>query len=421
MHEGGGSFSLESRAMKTSWKRLVAPFAVLCLVLAGLGLVPLAPSAAGVAGRVGLVTVDSLPLNANGESALESEPNSPGADWLLDQRITKRSVSAQSYQRALAQSARSERRTMQAAPEYGTAEWELLGPTNIGGRVVDVAVDPLLEDTVYAATASGGVWKSTDAGVTFTYSWPDDITQAMGALAVGSDGTLYAGTGEANPGGGSITYGGTGIYRSRDQGATWEFVGLPTSGAFGRIAVDPTNPQRVFAAAAGNLYKQGGQRGLYLSEDGGDTWERVLDGQTPTTGAADIAIDLQNPNNILVGMWDHQRTPGFRMYSGEGSGVWRSGDGGLTWTEIELAHGLEPIDVGRIGVAFAPSSPSRAYAIVASKMSGHGVGLFRSDDGGLSFTKTAVAGGSLSQSSFGWWFGRLWVDPTRPTPCGSPA
>jgi photosystem II stability/assembly factor-like uncharacterized protein len=323
-------------------------------------------------------------------------------------------VSYRAYHRALKQATGIEKRTTVDRPEFAEAQWSWMGPTNIGGRVSDVAIDPIVDDTVYAATASGGVWKSTDAGVTYQPSWPAEITQATGAIAAGDDGTLYVGTGESNPGGGSITYGGTGIYRSRDQGVTWESIGLPTSGAFGRIVVDPADPQRVFAAAAGNLYRPGGERGLYLSSDGGDTWELALAGENPTTGAADIAIDPLNSNNILVAMWDHQRFATHRIYAGEGSGVWRSSDGGETWTEIAIPHGLEPSDVGRIGVAFSPSDPQRAYLIVASKLSGSGVGFFRSDDGGLTFTKTAVGGGSLSQSSFGWWFGRIWVDPDTP-------
>lgn len=344
-----------------------------------------------------------------------SEPNAPGPDWLVNQRSGGDGVvSFREYRRALRQAQDSEQRTLAEAPEIADAEWSLMGPTNIGGRVADLAIDPVLDDTVYAATAGGGVWRSTDAAMNWTYSWPDDVTQSLGALAAGSDGVLYAGTGEANPGGGSITYGGTGLYRSTDHGETWTFSGLPSSGAFGRIAVDPSDPSRVFAAAAGNLYKPGGQRGLYLSEDGGDEWERVLAGETETTGAVDIAIDPLNPDNILVTMWDHYRVPSHRIYTGVGSGVWRSTDGGETWTEVVLPHGLAEENVGRIGVAFAPSDPDRAYAIVANKADGTGVGLFRSDDGGASFMKTAVGGGSLSQNAFGWWFGRLWVDPDDP-------
>lgn len=401
--------------MKTSRFHLIAPLVVLSMTLGAVSAFGNSPSTASLLESIGFAPVDQTQLlKPNGEPLLESEPNSPGADWLMDQRSGKRStISRSAYQRALTQAARADERTAQVAPEVAGAEWELLGPTNIGGRVAEVAIDPLAQDTVYAATASGGVWKSVDAGANWTYSWDPDITQALGALAVTPDGTLFAGTGESNPGGGSITYGGAGIYRSTDHGATWEFVGLRQSGAFGRIVVDPANPERIFAAASGDLYKKDGDRGLYLSEDGGDHWTRVLEGENGTTGAADVAIDPANPDNILVGMWDHERVPAMRLYAGVGSGVWRSTDGGETFTEISIPHGLTEDNVGRIGVAFAPSDPNRAYAYVANNLAGSGVGMFRSDDGGATFTKTAVAGGSLSQSSFGWWFGRIWVDPAN--------
>ncbi|MEA2434717.1 MAG: hypothetical protein QOG54_2174 [Actinomycetota bacterium] len=406
--------------MTTFLKRLIAVCVTLFLLLGGIALaatpakssqlVAALRAKASRAAASTLVFAESAEEEEGEEG--ETEPNSPGPDWLVNQRAGKSgSISVHAYSRALRQAKAAERRTIAEAPDLAAAEWQLMGPTNIGGRVNDVAVDPTLPDTVYAATAGGGVWKSTDAGAHYAFSWPDDITQTMGAIATGSDGVIYAGTGESNPGGGSITYGGTGMYRSVDHGESWEFVGLRNSGSFGRIAVDPTNPQRVFAAAAGNLYKPGGERGLYLSEDGGDHWRRVLDGLNQTSGAIDVSIDPQNPNNVLAAFWDHQRLPSHRIYTGVGSLVYRSTDGGETWSEIPIPHGIAAADVGRIGVAFAPSSPSRAYAIVANKPDGTGVGFFSSDDGGATFTKTAASAGSLSQSSYGWWFGRIYVDP----------
>jgi hypothetical protein len=126
----------------------------------------------------------------------------------------------------------------EAIPTVG-GDWATEGPDNIGGRVSGLAVDPELADTVYLSAASGGVWKSTDAGTTFTSIWPDDFPQATGAIAAASDGTLYVGTGEASPGGGSLTYEGDGVYRSDDRGRTWEHVGLEASATIGMIAVDP--------------------------------------------------------------------------------------------------------------------------------------------------------------------------------------
>jgi len=349
----------------------------------------------------------------------------PAGDWLVQSRQGPNGrLNPRAYERALRQAEALARRTERVAPEVADAAWTGMGPTNIGGRVSEVAVDPVrgavisadgpVGSWIYAATASGGLWKSTDGGATWTYAWDPNLTQAMGAVAVGSDGVIYAGTGEANPGGGSIVFGGTGVYRSTDGGTTWQLSGLPTSGAIGRIMIDPKDPKTIFVAATGNLFVPGGERGLYRSTDGGTTWTRVLEGANDTTGAVDIAIDPVNPNNILVGMWDHVRLPTHRVFAGVGSGVYRSTDGGDTWTRVSLPTGtLAPKEVGRIGVAIAPSNPSRAYAIVANRLNGNGVGLYRSDNGGATWTNTGVGAGSLSQSSYGWWFGKIWVDPAN--------
>ena len=349
---------------------------------------------------------------------LDPPLGAPG-EWFDSQRGVGADRTA--YATAVAQANEIAAETAASDHPISDVEWSLLGPTNIGGRVNDVAVDPTRTAAgtpaggiVYAAAASGGVWRSTDLGTTFSRSWPTDITQAIGALAIGGDGVLYAGTGEANPGGGSIVYGGTGMYRSTDGAATWEHVGLDTAGAFGRIAVDPKDPNTVFAAASGNLFVPGGERGLYRSEDGGQKWKRVLAGDNRTTGAVDVSIDPVNPDNILVAMWDHYRTPEKRVYAGPGSAVYRSTDGGDTWTraaEITLA---DPNENGRIGVAFSPADPNRAYAIIANKLDGTYGAMFRSDDGGATWTKlpddAALKG---TQSSYGWWFGRVFPDPNE--------
>jgi photosystem II stability/assembly factor-like uncharacterized protein len=335
---------------------------------------------------------------------LLDEPLAAPADWFDGQRAV--GADRDAYARAIAAAAE--------ADEVG-GEWTLLGPRNIGGRVTDLVVDPTTPDQIFIAAASGGVWKSSDAGLTFDRAWPDDITQATGAMAVTPDGTLFVGTGETSPGGGSLVYGGTGIYRSADGGQTWEHLGLETSGAFGRIAVHPTNPDVIYAAASGNLFVPGGERGLYRSTDGGDTWERILEGANATTGAADLSIDPANPDNILVTMWDHHRTPDARIYAGEGSGLYRSTDGGETWTRAPEVTMEEPGDTGRIGVAFSPADPSRAYAVIANRLNGTYGGFFRSDDGGATWQAVSATGSIAgSQSSFGWWFGRVFPDPDEP-------
>ncbi len=314
---------------------------------------------------------------------------------------------------AVRQDAELERLTTRVAPELADAPWTRLGPANFGGRVADIALDPRDGNTLYLGTASGGVWKSTDGGVSFLPAWPLRAPQAVGAIATAPDGTIYAGTGEANPGGGGITFGGNGIYRSKDGGQTWRNMGLPNSGTFGRIVVDPTKPKRIYAAATGDLFNPGGERGLYRSVNGGKTWELILEGINDTTGAVDVAISPGDPKRILVAMWDHQRLATHRVYGGVGSGLFLTRNGGKSWKKITEIQGPTPVDTGRIGVAFSRSNPDRAYA-VAADLSGDALGLWRSEDGGSSWTRTAADPSDLSQSTFSWWFGRIFVDPDEP-------
>jgi photosystem II stability/assembly factor-like uncharacterized protein len=303
----------------------------------------------------------------------------------------------------------------QAAQLAGTGGgWQSLGPTNIGGRVTSLALDPTHADTVYVAAASGGVWVSRDAGATYSPAWPADATQAIGAVATAPDGTVYAGTGEVNPGGGSITYTGTGLYRSRDGGQSWQSLGLADSGAIGAITVDPANPQRIFVAAAGSLFNPGGDRGVYRSLDGGVSWTRVLAGATDYTGATEVFLDPSNAQRVYAIMWDHRREPDKRTYGGIGSGIFRSTDGGTSWQRLGGGLPAASADVGRIGLAIAPSDPRRLYAIV-NATSGFFQGFYTSTDGGDTWT-LVPAGDNLAhnQSSYGWWFSKLWVDPADP-------
>jgi photosystem II stability/assembly factor-like uncharacterized protein len=340
----------------------------------------------------------------------------PPEDSFLTQRVVHGGIPPGALERAHEQATRARAAALTSAaglsaPQLASTPWQFVGPTNIGGRVVDLVVDPVAPDTIYIAAATGGVWKSTDKGAQFVPIWPASNTQGMGALAIASNGILFAGAGEANPGGGSITYGGSGVYRSADHGASWQHVGLTGSGAIGRIAVDPTDPQHLFVAAAGDLFNPGGERGVYESTDAGTTWSRVLAGDNDTTGAVDLAIDPLNPNRVFAAMWDHRREPDLRRYGGAGSGLYRSTDGGSTWQRLTNGLPAPGPAVGRIGVALAATNPQRVYAIV-NQTNGLFEGFYRSDDGGTSWTKLATDPTlQEAQASFGWWFGRLWVDP----------
>ena len=235
--------------------------------------------------------------------------------------------------------------------------------------------DKLDANGVYAAVSGGGVWHSADAGANWTPVWPNDKTQTMGALAQDANGTLWAGTGEANPPGGGLTYFGDGVYKSTDQGAHWANVGLRESASIGRIAIDPSNPDKVFAAAAGHVARSAAQRGLYRTIDGGKSWQLVLAPTNATTGAIDVAINPANPQIVYAAMWDHKRNNGARVYGGVGSGLFRSKDGGDTWERLQnIVDPLPAYDqaqtglkqdasLGRIGVTIAPSDPNRIYVV----------------------------------------------------------
>src|SRR4051794_27321363 len=298
--------------------------------------------------------------------------------------------------------------------------WKQMGPYNIGGRVVDVAADRFTPNSAFAAVSGGGIWKTTDGGANWSYIWNNDLTQTMGAFAQAPNGDLWAGTGEANPPGGGLTYFGDGIYKSSDNGAHWTKMGLEDSAAIGRIAVDPTNSQRVFAAASGHIVRSVRDRGLYRTVDGGKTWQLVLAPPNPTTGAIDVAINPRNPQIVYASLWDHVRNNGRRTFGGVGSGLFRSKDGGDTWERLEnMVDPLPSYDtaqsglksnptLGRIGFALAPSNPNRMY-VVFGDQTGPDKGSYRSDDGGDTFHLMGRA--YQANGGYQWWFGRIWVDP----------
>jgi photosystem II stability/assembly factor-like uncharacterized protein len=282
--------------------------------------------------------------------------------------------------------------------------WQLTGPTNVGGRVVDLVVDNQAPGTLYVATSGGGVWKSTDSGVNYTVDWPNDVTQTMGAIGQAKNGTLYAGTGEANPSGGGLTFTGDGMYKSTDGGANWTHIGLEDSAAIGRLAVDQNDPNVVYAAAAGSISRTVSQRGLYKTTDGGQSWTKVLDVPNATTGAIDVAIDPSNSQRVYAALWDHHRNNGARIYGGVGSGLFRSDDGGATWKRLENITGPLPLEdqpsdgggAGRGAIATGSNSVTITSTTSGSFQLGHtitGTGI------PARTTITAVNGNTLTISA----------------------
>jgi photosystem II stability/assembly factor-like uncharacterized protein len=241
--------------------------------------------------------------------------------------------------------------------------WRDVGPVVQGGRLVDIEGVPGEPYTFYVAYASGGIWKTTNNGVSFEPLFDDQPTIIIGDMALDPSNPqrIYVGTGENNSS--RSSYGGAGVFRSDDGGETWTHIGLEMTDRIGRVLVDPRNPDRVFVAALGKLYTPGGERGIYRSSDGGSTWEQVLVGENDLTGFVDMAFQPGNPDVIYAAAWERVRRPWNFTEGGEGSAVWKSMDGGDSWEK--LGGGFPSADyVGRIGLAVTPANPQMLYASV---------------------------------------------------------
>ncbi len=274
-----------------------------------------------------------------------------------------------------------------------------IGPGGMSGRVTAFAADPRNENVFYIGTASGGLWKTVNAGTTFTPIFDGEAVASIGALAVDPvrPDVVWAGTGEGNPRN-SVT-GGYGIYRSLDGGVTWKCMGLELTRYIHRIIIDPANPDIVYAGAIGNPWAPHKERGLFRTTDGGKTWSQVLF-TNETSGVADMVMDPSNPGKIFVAMWDHRRWPWFFESSAAGSGLWVTHDGGDTFTRV--SEGLPEV-TGRMGLAIAASRPDYVYAYVESKTTA----IYRSTDGGKSWQKR----GENNIGNRPFYYAEIYVDP----------
>lgn len=257
-----------------------------------------------------------------------------------------------------------------------------IGPAGMSGRVTAIDVVHKNPDIIYAGTASGGLWKSTGGGVAWTPIFDKENTVSIGAIAIyqKSPDIIWVGTGEGNPRNSQTM--GNGVYRSLDGGQTWQNMGLENTRIIHRIFVHPDDPNTVWVGAQGNAWADSPDRGVFKTTDGGKTWRKVLFVNN-RTGIADMAIDPTNPNKLIAGMWEFRRWPWFFKSGGEGSGLFVSVDGGETWTKRTKDDGLPEGEIGKTGIAIAPSNPSVVYALVEAKKNA----LYKSTDGGKKWSK----------------------------------
>ena len=285
--------------------------------------------------------------------------------------------------------------------------WRSVGPFT-GGRVTAVAGIAAKPNVYYMGTAGGGVWESDDYGQNWRSISDTGIkTGSIGALAIApsNPNVIYVGTGDSAPRNTVLT--GAGMYKSTDGGKTWQFIGLGDTHIITWILIDPANPDIVYAAALGHLFAPNADRGVFKSTDGGRTWKKILfvDDQT---GAISMSMDPSNPQVVYAAMWQMSRSHWDFSSGGPGSGIYKTTDGGGTWTNISHRPGLPTGIFGRVGIAVAPANPNTVYALIQAQYKDQAGGLFRSDDAGQTW---ALVNNSMDITQRAFYYSNVYVDP----------
>ncbi|MFI5236944.1 MAG: T9SS type A sorting domain-containing protein [Ignavibacteriales bacterium] len=291
--------------------------------------------------------------------------------------------------------------------------WEFAGPTNVGGRVVDFEFNPLNPNVVYAGFATGGLFKSIDMGISWFPVFDSLAVLTIGDIAVDplNPDIVYVGTGEPN--GGHNNFPGGGVFKSTDAGLTWNFLGLAETISIGRIIIHPTNTNIIYLAAVGSYFAPNPERGIYKSTDGGVSWNQSLF-VSDSTGGIDIIIDPNNPDRMMAAMWERVRRPNSSHLYGPSSGIYITTDGGTNWVEILPSTGLpdpNSQNVGRIGLAISQVNPDIVYSLYISGTDI--ISVFKSTDFGTSWVDKDPDN-ELSSNGFSWYFGQVRIHPTNP-------
>lgn len=286
-------------------------------------------------------------------------------------------------------------------------DWTLQGPGNAAGRVNTIAIHPNDDNIVLAGFSAGGIFKTTDGGMTWRPVADDHPELAIGHIVYHphNPDTVYAGTGDPNVP--AYVFNGHGIYRSTDGGESWHYLGLGDEGIVSKIQIDPFNPRILYAAVMGNPYVRTQKRGVYKSTDGGHTWTQVLF-ISEQAGASDLALNYNNPQILYASFWDRVRSNQESIIDGPHARVYKSTDGGQTWTQ--LTGGLPTGRNGRTGLAMSRQNPDKLYVVYIDTLATTG-GLYKTEDGGQSWTSVDVSALETAVADFGWYFGKIRLNP----------
>jgi len=294
--------------------------------------------------------------------------------------------------------------TVDLSKEFKTMKPRAIGPSGMSGRITTIDALHNNPNIIYLGAASGGVWKTENAGNNWVPVFDEQPIQNIGSIAVcqSNPSIVWVGTGEGNPRN-SISLG-EGIYKSLDAGKTWKCMGLEKTRNIHRVIIDPTNPNVVYAGAIGNPYGIHNERGVFKTTDGGETWSKILH-TNDTSGVADMVMDPANPNKIFAAMWQHTRSPWSLNSGGKGSGLYVTIDAGKSWKKLNGEGGLPTGNYGRIGITICHDMPNRIYALIESTKSA----LYKSDDGGSKWDKVNDDPAYTANRSF--YFQDIFADP----------
>ncbi|MFN9494193.1 MAG: WD40/YVTN/BNR-like repeat-containing protein, partial [Sphingobacteriales bacterium] len=330
------------------------------------------------------------------------------------------------------QKAFQQQKALAAKSPYKSLQWRNVGPDNISGRVSEVLGVPGNKNIIWASFATGGFWKTEDAGKSWKPLFDNEGTLSVGSfdVAKSNPNIIYLGSGEANIFRASLP--GMGVYKSEDGGKSWKHIGLENTSTISRVIIHPSNPNHVYVAASGNEWSNNKERGLYETTDGGKTWKRLINDDP--NGVIDLVMHPTDPKTMYASTWNRIRLRWSDPTPQDGDFIWKTIDGGKTWTK--LTNGLPQTKfTGRVGIALSRSNPNILYAYIdnhtpkrepkAGELDPYGrpiqvipfgVQVWRSDDAGQNFAKVSTEDDKLERfaGTYGWVFGQIRVDPTNP-------